>query len=185
MRLRGPTATLLLIVIGLALATSSSLSLPLGFGVAEFWLGIVVVVGGSLWFGGWGVIAAALFPFFSSLLIGLDLPHSLAVIPANLLEGLIPALAFRLTAADPSLHDKASVKIYGIWAVVIPSMVGAFLTAGIWTMLGDVEWRTFALLGFDWAVSNSLVLIVIGFPTLYFLTPILRERSLTITGWWR
>jgi hypothetical protein len=30
-----------------------------------------------------------------------------------------------------------------------------------------------------------LVLIVIGFPTLYFLTPILRERSLTITGWWR
>lgn len=185
MRLKGPAATLGLTVVGLALAASSSLSLPLGFGVAEFWLGIAVVVGGSLWFGAWGVIAAALFPFLSSLLIGLDLPHSLAVIPANLLEGLIPALAFRLTAADPALHDSRSVWIYALWAVVIPSVLGALFTAGAWIALGEVEWRTFALLGFDWAVSNSLVLIVIGFPLIYLLTPILRERGLLISGWWR
>ena len=185
MSLKGPAATLALTVIGLALAASSSLSLPLGFGVAEFWLGIAVVVGGSLWFGAWGVAAAALFPFLSSLLIGLDLPHSLAVIPANLLEGLIPALAFRLTRADLALRDRRSVRIYALWAVAIPSVLGALLTACAWTALGEVEWQTFAVLGFDWAVSNSLVLIVIGFPLIYLLTPVLRERGLLISEWWR
>jgi hypothetical protein len=183
--LKGPLITGALILLGLVLAASSSLSLPLGFGVAEFWLGIAVVVGGSLWFGGWGVIAAALFPFLSSLLIGLDLPQSLAVIPANLLEGLIPALMFRRAGADFGLRDARSVRLYVVWAVIVPSLLGAMITAGIWTALGDAEWQTFALLGFDWAVSNSLVLIVVGFPLIYLLTPILRERGLLVSGWWR
>jgi hypothetical protein len=183
--LKGPIATLALILLGLFLAASSSLSLPLGFGVAEFWLGIAVVVGGSLWFGAWGVIAAAVFPFISSLLIGLDLSHSLAVVPANLLEGLIPAMMFRSRGADPALRDAGSVRLYVLWAVIFPSILGALITAGAWIALGDAEWQTFALLGFDWAVSNSLVLIVVGFPLLYLLTPVLRERGLLISGWWR
>lgn len=182
--MKGPIATVALIVLGLALAAGSSLGLPLGFGVAEFWLGIAVVVGGSLWFGGWGVIAAAVFPFLSSLLIGLDLVHSLAVVPANLLEGLIPAMMFRWRDADPALRDSDSVRLYVLWAVAIPSILGALITAAAWIALGDAEWRTFAVLGFDWAVSNSLVLIVVGFPLLYLLSPVLRERGLLIRGWW-
>ena len=184
MGVKGPLSTVILILVGLVLAASSSLSLPLGFGVAEFWLGIAVVVGGSLWFGGWGVIAAVVFPFVSSLLIGLDLLHSLAVIPANFLEGLIPVVMFHQTGADAALRDARSVKVYVLWAVAIPSVLGAMLTAGAWIALGDTEWQTFALLGFDWAVSNSLVLIVVGFPLLYLLTPVLRERGLLVSGWW-
>lgn len=184
MRLQGPFTTLLLVLVGLFLAASSSLSLPLGFGVAEFWLGIAVVVGGSIWFGGWGVIAAALFPFLSSLLIQLDLPHSLMVIPGNLLEGLIPAYAFRAAAADPALRDARSVRIYVLWAILIPSIVGGVVTSGLWILLDDADWQTVATLGFDWAVSNSLILMVVGFPLLYLVTPLLRDRHWLVTGWW-
>lgn len=184
MSLRGPISTVALVLVGLVVAAGSSLSLPLGFGVAEFWLGIAILVSGSLWFGGWGLIAAALFPFLSSLVIGLDLTHSLAVLPANFVEGLIPAIAFRRTGSDPALHDARSVRIYALWAIVIPSALGGLLAAGALTFLDQTDWRNFALLGFDWAVSNILVLIVIGFPLLYLMTPILRERGLLMSSWW-
>jgi len=184
LRLQGAFITLILVLVGLFLAASSSLGLPLGYGVPEFWLGIVVLVGGSIWFGGWGVIAAALFPFLSSLLIQLDLVHSLAVIPGNVLEGLIPAYAFRSMAADPALRDARSVRVYVLWSTLIPSLLGGLVTSSLWILIGDADWHTVALLGFDWAVSNSVVLIVVGFPMLYILTPHLRERHWLVRGWW-
>lgn len=183
--MKGPIATVLLILVGLVLAASSSLTLPLGFGVAEFWLGIAVVVAGSLWFGGWGLIACAIFPFLSSLAIGLDLQHSLAVLPSNFLEGLIPAIVFRQTKADPALHDTRSMRLFGLWAVLVPSLLGGLIAAGFLVLFDAPDWRNFGLLGFDWAVSNCLVLVIVCFPLLYLLTPILRERGLLIPGWWR
>jgi hypothetical protein len=182
--LKGPIAAVALILIGLVLSASSSLSLPLGFGVAEFWLGVAVEVAGCLWFGAWGVLACAVFPLLSSLLIGLDLSHSLAVFPANMAQGLIPAVAFRLTGADPALHDARSTRIYALWAVILPSLLGGLIAAGALILLDQSDWSNLAVLGFDWAVSNGLVLVVVGFPLLYLLTPILRERGWLISGWW-
>jgi hypothetical protein len=33
-------------------------------------------------------------------------------------------------------------------------------------------------------VTLILVLVVVGFPLLYFLTPILRSRHWLVEGWW-
>lgn len=183
--MKGPIATLVLILAGIILGGLSGFALPLGFGVAQFWLGIAVLVAGSIWFGGWGVIAAVVFPFLTSMLMHVELRHCLAVIPSNLVEGLLPALAFRRTGADPALHDSRSTKIYALWAVLVPSILGGIFSAGVWIAMGEADWQTFALLGFDWAVANCLILIVVGFPLLYLLTPILRDRAFLVTGWWR
>jgi hypothetical protein len=184
MSLKGPASALVLIVLGMILGGLSGVALPLGFGVAQFWLGIAVLVSGCIWFGGWGVIAAVVFPFLTSIAMHIALRDCLAVIPSNLIEGFLPALAFRVTGADQALHDKRSMKIYALWAVLVPSILGGSLSAGVWIAMGEADWQTFALLGFDWAVSNCLILLVIGFPLLYLLTPILRERGLLNSGWW-
>jgi len=53
----------LLIGIGFVVGAFGSISFPLGFGVNFFWTGIAVQQVGGIWFGGWGVLAGAIFPF--------------------------------------------------------------------------------------------------------------------------
>jgi len=185
MTFKGPIATLVLIAIGMALAAISNFAIPipLGFGIVEFWLGIVAIVSGCIWFGGWGVIAASIFPSLTSYLLGLDTRYCLAVIPSNLLEGLIPAMAFRMAAADPALGDRRSLIIYGVWAIVVPSLLGGFLASTMWKAMGEVDWQGFALLGLNWALSNSLLLVLAGIPLARQLTPALRARGWLISGW--
>jgi hypothetical protein len=185
MKPQGPVILLCLIVAGAALAYLSERMLPLGYGVAVLWLGAVVIANGSIWFGAWGVVAGILFPFLAGRLEGAD-PQavSLAVLP-NLLEGLIPALAFRRLHADPALQDRRSLVLYAVWAVAIPSLVGGVLGAWLWMLAGRIDGPTFRLLAFDWSLSNMVVLIVFGFPALYLLTPILRQRGWLVGSWWR
>src|SRR4030042_7097250 len=92
--------TALLIGIGFVVGAFGSISFPLGFGVNFFWTGIAVQQVGSIWFGLWGVIAGFIFPFFSNGIAGTPFYVSLAYIPANLVQGLLPAWAFRFFKAD-------------------------------------------------------------------------------------
>lgn len=73
----------LLIGIGFVVGAFGSISFPLGFGVNFFWTGIVVQQVGPIWFGAWGVLAGAIFPFFSNAIAGTPFYVSLAYIPAN------------------------------------------------------------------------------------------------------
>ena len=50
---------MLLIMVSVALGASGSVTLPLGFGINAFWPSVAVQYVGSIWFGGWGIIAAA------------------------------------------------------------------------------------------------------------------------------
>lgn len=186
MRLPGPVLVPILILVGILLAYPSGFILPLGYGVTIFWLGILVVANGSIWFGVWGVISAALFPALTSLiLLDVDIAHIVAMLPANTLEGLIPAVAFRLLRADPGLQDRRSLVVYGLFAIVIPSAVGGWLTGRLWLLLDISDRETLSMLSVDWALSNMLMLVVFGIPAMVLLTPLLRRRGLLVEGWLR
>lgn len=185
MKPQGPVIVLCLIVVGASFAYASESLLPLGYGLAVLWLGAVVIASGSIWFGGWGVVAGILFPFLAGRLEGVDTQTCLLAVLPNLLEGLIPALAFRRLGADPALQDRRSLTAYILWVVIVPSLVGGVLAAWFWLKLGKIDQAAFRLLAFDWSLSNMVVLIVFGFPALYLLTPAFRQRGWLVEGWWR
>ena len=185
MILRGPIFLICLTVIGVILACVSEQLLPLGYGVTALWLGAAVIANGGMWFGGWGVIAGVLFPFIAGQIQGVELEDSLSAVLPNLIEGLIPALAFRHGHADKALHDRRSAVRYVVWAAVVPSLLGGLVAAWFWLLLDKASWSTFLLLAFDWSLSNIVVLIAFGFPAAYLLTPRLRARGWQVLGWWR
>src|SRR5579859_3935952 len=185
MKREGPVILLCLTLIGMILAYLSERMLPLGYGVALLWLGVVVTANGSIWFGGWGVAASALFPFLAALLQGGTAEDSALAILPNLLNGLVPAVVFRRLHADSALHDRRSMIAYILWAVAVPWVLSGTLAAGSWVLLGKVDWSTFRLLALDWSLSNIVVLIVLGIPAAYVLTPVFRERGWLVAGWWR
>ena len=116
--------TALLIGIGAVVGAFGSFTLPLGFGVNFFWPAIAVQNVGSVWFGAWGVIAAALFPIISNGIAGTPVYVSLAYIPANAVQALLPALAFRLFKADPRLRKGRDYLIFLV-AITLGNISGA------------------------------------------------------------
>ncbi len=180
-----PLILLCLTLVGLVLSYLSEHVLPLGYGVTVLWLGVVVIVNGSLWFGAWGILAGIVFPFLAGQLNGLAVQDSLMAIIPNLLDGLIPALAFRSCRADPALQDRRSLKLYLIWGAVLPSALSGVLAAGSWLVLDKVDAAGFRLLALDWSLSNMAVLIVFGIPAATLLTPIFRDKGWLVAGWWR
>jgi len=185
MKPQGPVILLCLIVVGVILACLSERLMPLGYGVALLWLGIAVIANGSIWFGGWGIVAGVIFPFLAGRIQGAALEDSITAILPNLLNGLIPALAFRRLGVDPALQDRRSMTAYALWVVIVPSLLSGALAVGSWVLIGKIGWPTFRLLALDWSLSNMVVLIVLGIPSAYLLTPLFRQRGWLVAEWWR
>jgi len=181
---RGLVIVICTTVIGTALAYLSERLLSVGYGVTVLWLGAAVIANASLWFGGWGIVASMLFPFLAGQLQGLELEDGLSALLPNLVEGLMPALAFRWLMADPGLTDRRSQIAYALWAAVLPSALGGTMAAWFWLVLGKVDGPGFRLLSLDWSLSNMAVVLILGFPAASLLTPVLRRRGWLVSGWW-
>ena len=174
----------LLIGIGFVVGAFGSISFPLGFGVNFFWTGIAVQQVGSIWFGGWGVLAGTIFPFFSNAIAGTPFYVSAAYIPANLVQAFLPAWAFRRFKADPRLK---SGRDYGILlaAMLISSAFGA-----LWSPL--VVLKGFGLLTADsvplfiwgWFGGNVVAGLVFNFVLLKALSAVVIRTTAFVKQWW-
>jgi hypothetical protein len=175
--------TALLIGIGFVVGAFGSISFPLGFGVNFFWTGIAVQQVGPIWFGAWGVIAGSLFPFFSNAIAGTPFYVSAAYIPANLIQALLPALAFRMFKADPRLRQGRDYGIL-IGAMVISSALGA-----CWSVL--VVLRAFGLLTtnsvplflWGWFGGNVLAGLIFNIILLKALSGVVVRTAAFVKGW--
>lgn len=174
----------LLIGIGFVVGAFGSISFPLGFGVNFFWTGIAVQQVGSIWFGAWGVLAGAIFPFFSNGIAGTPLYVSAAYIPANAVQAFLPAWAFRRFKADPRLK---SARDYGILlaAMIVSSAFGALYSP-------LVVLRSFGLLTTDslplfiwgWFGGNVVAGLVFNFVLLKALSPVVIRTTAFVKKWW-
>ncbi len=174
----------LLIGIGFVVGAFGSISFPLGFGVNFFWTGIAVQQVGPIWFGGWGVLAGVIFPFFSNAVAGTPFYVSAAYIPANLVQAFLPAWAFRRYKADPRLKSGRDYLILLV-TMVISSAFGA-----LWSTL--VVLRSFGLLTTDsvplfvwgWFGGNLIAGIVFNFILLKALSPVVIRMPAFVKKWW-
>lgn len=174
----------LLIGIGFVVGAFGSISFPLGFGVNFFWTGIAVQQVGAIWFGGWGVLAGTIFPFFSNAIAGTPFYVSAAYIPANAVQAFLPAWAFRRFKADPRLNSWRDVGIL-LAAMIISSAFGA-----LWSPL--VVLRGFGLLTTDsvplfiwgWFGGNVLAGLVFNFILLKALSGVVIRTPAFVKKWW-
>ena len=173
----------MLIGIGFVVGAFGSISFPLGFGVNFFWTGIAVQQVGSIWFGLWGVIAGTIFPFFSNAIAGTPFYVSLAYIPANAVQALLPAWAFRYFKADPRLRSMRDYLIL-LAAMIVSSAFGA-----LWSPL--VVLQGFGLLTTDsvplfiwgWFGGNVVAGLVFNFILLKALSPVVIRTAAFVKRW--
>ena len=169
---------------GVILGTLGTWSVPLGHGISAFWPAFVVQVAGSAWFGGWGVLAAVLFPILTNALTNVGWSGILGFIPANLAQGLIPAWAFRHFRVDPAIPGHRGVIFYAIWGALIPAMVGGLIGSVAVIFFGEATWSEYPLLVVKWATPNMVVSLLIGIPIMRELTPVWRDLGMLAKGWW-
>ncbi len=174
----------LLIGIGFVVGAFGSISFPLGFGVNFFWTGIAVQQVGSIWFGFWGVIAGFIFPFFSNGIAGTPFYVSLAYIPANLVQGLLPAWAFRFFKADPRLKKGRDYLILFL-SMIVSSAFGA-----LWSPLvvlkgfGLLTAESVPLFIWGWFAGNVVAGIVFNFILLKALSAVVIRTRAFVKKWW-
>jgi hypothetical protein len=175
--------TALLIGIGAVVGAFGSFSLPLGFGVNFFWPAIAVQNVGGIWFGAWGVIAGALFPIISNGITGTPVYVSLAYIPANAVQALLPAWAFRFFKADPRLQTGRD------WAVFLISITVANIFGALYSPL--VVLRGFGLLTAEsvpvfiwgWFAGNEIAGIIFGIILLKGLSSVVMNSNSFVKRW--
>jgi len=170
--------------VGLVIGTLGTWSLPLGHGYSAFWPALIVQIAGGIWFGGWGVIAAAIFPIFTNALAHVGSSGVLGFIPANLAQGLIPAWAFRHFKMDPAIPGRKGLQFYLLWGALMPAAAGASLGALAVVLFGEAGWSSYPLLVLKWSLPHVLVSLLIGIPTLRVLTPLWRDMGCLVSGAW-
>lgn len=174
----------LLIGIGAVVGAFGSLSFPLGFGVNFFWTGIAVQNVGAIWFGMWGVIAAALFPIISNGIAGTPVYISLAYIPANAVQALLPAWGFRYFKADPSLRTGRDYLIL-LATITISNIFGALYSPLVVLKgFGLLTAESVPLFIWGWFGGNEVAGIILNIILLKALSSVVVRTKAFVKGWW-
>ena len=170
--------------IGIVVGTFGSLAIPIGF-VSAFWPGQAVQSIGAIWFGWWGGIAAGLFPLISNSLSGsAPLPVSIAYLPANILQGMIAAWAFRYYKTHPSLLSQKDWTIWIIWGALIPNAVGAAWGSTMLVAFGLITQAAQFVTFLGWFVGNTIPTIILGSIILKFVSPLVIRSKAFVKGNW-
>ena len=174
----------LLIGVGAVAGTFGSLSIPLGYGVTGFWPGVAVQAVGSIWFGMWGVIAGFLFPFISNSLAGAPLYVSFGYLPSNLIQGLLPAWAFKYFKADPRLTSGKDYAIFIVFGVILNNILGAAWAVTALQWLGLVTVESVPLFFSGWTIGNGVPALIFGIILLKALSPLVVKHRSFVKKWW-
>jgi hypothetical protein len=179
--------TFALILINTVLAYASVKLIPVSIsGIAYIFPAVAFMILFTLWFGGYGAIAA-----YAGTLVGSGLMASeiLAKNPgvavlwavAGLLQVLIPLVAVRSFEVDLSLESRRDVSLIILFAVVINNLVGA--AWGAWT-LGLVEPGMVGNAFWTWLIGNVIVTILLVPLALRLFTPKIQKSRLFVKYYW-
>jgi integral membrane sensor domain MASE1 len=179
--------TFVLILVNTVLAYVSVKVIPASVGgVAYIFPAIAFMILFTLWFGGYGAIAA-----YSGTLLGAGLLGSeillknpqVAIIwaVAGLLQVLIPLVAVRSFEIDLTLENRRDVSLIILFGVVINNIIGA--AWGAWT-LGLVEPGMMGSIFSTWLIGNVIVTILLVPVALKVFTPKLQKSRLFVKNYW-
>lgn len=160
-------------------------SFPLVEQASLFWPAMVFQTVGGLWFGGWGILSAIIFPLVSNALGGFPGDQNIAWIAGNFIQGGLLRFYFQYKGWDPSLPTWRE-----IWGFI---WIGAFLSNAL-GVLATLALLNLTLHGLTWSVSltycltsiigNGLPCILLGIPILKIFSPLLSSSSLFFPRLW-
>ena len=179
--------TLILILINTVLAYASAKFIPgTASGVAYIFPAVAFMILFTLWFGGYGAIAAYVGTLVGSGLLASEILSQnigVAVIwaIAGLLQVLIPLAAVRIFDVDLTLENRRDVSYIILFAVVINNLVGA--AWGAWA-LSFVEPGVFGSVFSAWLLGNVIVTLLVVPLALKIFTPKIQKSKLFVKSYW-
>jgi hypothetical protein len=178
-----PILLVILIFIGYLVGSFGSVRFPLAFGVNFFWLGIVVQQVGGVLFGAWGVLAGMIFPFWSNADAGAPFVLSLAYLPANFIQGFLPAWVFRTLKLDPRLTSGRDY-LFLLLAMAVSNALGALYVSLV--VLPGFELADGGSAGgffSAWFLGNLVPGIVLNFILLKVLSSVVIPTPAFVRRW--
>ncbi len=183
-----PTYSFLILMIGLIiintlLARFAVLAFPFDkvLGVSSFYIAIAFMILFTLWFGGYGAIAAYAGCFIGSgVLGGIPLHVNWYWSLSGLWQVLIPLVAFRLLHVDPTLDKRRDMIIFVIFGLIINNAFGALW--GTVTLAIDSGQVMPAFIA--WFIGNVIVTALIVPLALRHGTPHIRKTKVFVRNYW-
>lgn len=166
-----------------ALSATLSSFLQVSYGISWFYLAVVVQVVGGVWFGLWGVLAGVFFPIVGDLTGGIPISVSISLLPANLAQSLVPAMAFRILKADPRLASGRDWAIFVVSCVVLNNALGAYLGTTAMLLWGFITEEIYYGIVASWFLGNVLPTVLVGTPVLKGLSPIIISHRAFCKRW--
>ena len=179
--------TFILILINIVLAFASAKFIPAtASGIVYLYPAVAVMILFTLWYGGYGAIAAYVGTLVGSgLMASQILSENLGVAVlwaiAGLLQVLIPLAAIRVFDVDLTLANRRDVLHIILFAVVINNLVGA--AWGAWT-LSLVEPGAFGSVFSAWLLGNVIVTLLVVPIALKLFTPKIQKSKLFVKSYW-
>jgi hypothetical protein len=187
-----PTYSFLILMLGLIiintlLARFAILALPFSGapGVSSLYIAIAFMILFSLWFGGYGAIAAYVGCFIGSgVLGGIPLSVNWYWSLSGLWQVLIPLVVFRLLRVDLALDRRHDLLIFVIFGLVINNAFGA-LWGTVTLAIGHViAWAAVMPAFFAWFIGNIIVTALIVPLALRHLTPRIQKSKVFVKNYW-
>jgi hypothetical protein len=179
--------TFILIIVNTVLAFASVKIIPASVsGVAYIFPAVAFMILFTLWFGGYGAIAAYVGTLLGSGLLASEIlvkNPQVAVLwaVAGLLQVLIPLVAVRSFEVDLALETRRDVSLIILFGVVINNLIGA--AWGAWT-LGLVEPGMVGSIFSTWLIGNVIVTILLVPIALKVFTPKVQKSRLFVKNYW-
>jgi hypothetical protein len=164
-----------------------AISFPIVPGITALYPAVILMAVFSLWFGGWGIVAAALGGIIGTTMSGF--PLLLALVSSSVSDGtkgLIPCLVFKGLHANPALKTRRDTYVW-ILAVLLEPIPGGLWGVSVMYWIGWIpSMAAWAIAVVVWIVGEWILLFVIGTPLLKLGTPIVDRMGLRLfpERWW-
>jgi Predicted integral membrane sensor domain len=180
-----------LVTIAVAAAVYTALSYVIissAPGVSPFFIAIGFGIPFALWFGGWAFVIAYLGNFIGAgLLSHLPILVALPFGAADFIQLCIPMLLYRLLAPrfglSPIGKDVFTVRgfIFFLCVAVIPNnIIGGLYGNLILVVTGQEPGNLFVASWITWAVTNIIIVAILGSILLSKLGPVVERFGLTV-----
>jgi len=162
-----------------AVVGMTGITATVGFGVTFFWPAIAIQIVGGIWYGIWGgAIAAGLFPIISNAVAGTPPVVSVLWIPANVFQGMLTGIVFRVFKLDPRLTRIKDYIFFIIVGGILSNIPGAFYGPAIGKLFGLFTKKSYIIAVTAWFVGNSTCAILFGIILLKALSPfVIRTKT--------
>jgi hypothetical protein len=181
--------TFLLIIIDTILAWISVKIFPTLAGgiVSSLFIAVAFMILFTLWFGGYGAIAAYVGTLVGSGLLVSDtlVQHPLVAVVwavAGLLQSLIPLVAVRNFDVNLSMENPRDFTYVILFGVIINNLVGAAWATWTLSLIGGP--LTMESVFSSWLIGNLIVCIVIVPLALKLFTPRVEKHRLYVKNYW-